>query len=146
MRDHVGQAPPQLLRDREGHEEDSSVSDTPDHSGVSTGSKVKLPKISLPRFKGDPVQWTSFWDAYNSAVHCNSELTEIDKFNYLRSLLDCSALDAITGLTLSSANYSHAIDILKKRFGNKQIIIAKHMDTLLHTEPISSDRHLKELR
>ena len=107
---------------------------------------MKLPKISLPHFHGDPVKWTSFWDAYKSAIHSNLELSEVDKFNYLRSLLDRSALDAIAGLTLSSANYQQAIEILHKRFGNKQVIISKHMDTLMSMEPITSDRNLKELR
>ncbi len=93
--------------DHEGsHEGDS------DHSRVRTGPKIKLPKSSLPQFKGDPLQWTSFWDADQSAVHNNSELPEVDKFNYLQSLLDCSALDAITGLTFLSANYLHVIKIL----------------------------------
>ena len=88
----------------------------------------------------------SFWDSYQSAVHLNSELTDVDKFNYLRSLLDHSAYDAIAGLTLSSANYKQAIEILRKRFGNTQVIISKHMDTLMSMDPISSDRHLNDLR
>lgn len=107
---------------------------------------MRLPKISLPRFDGDPVKWTSFWDSYQSAIHLNSDISEIDKFNYLRSLLDHTALDSIDGLTLSSANYQQAIDILSKWFGNKQVIISKHMDTLMNIEVISSDRKLKELR
>ena len=111
-------------------------------------AKVKLPKISLPRFGGDPVKWTSFWDAYQSAVHGNPDLSQVDKFNYLRSLLDHTALDidAVAGLTLSEANYRHAIEILQRRFGNKQLIISKHMDTLMNMETITSDRNLKDLR
>ena len=104
---------------------------TPTH-----GVNVKLPKISP---HGDPVKWTAFWDAYKSAIHSNLELSEVDKFNYL---LDRSALDAIAGLTLSSANYQQAIEIIHKRFGNKQ---SKHMDTLMSMQPITSDRNLKEL-
>jgi len=92
------------------------------------------------------VKWTSFWDSYQSAIHLNSELTEVDKFNYLRSLLEHTAFDAIAGLTLSAANYQQAIEILRKRFGNKQVIISKHMDTLMNMDAISSDRNLKELR
>ena len=110
------------------------------------GAKVRLPKISLLRFNGNPVKWTSFWDSYQSAIHANSGLSEVDKFNYLRSLLDHTAFDAIAGLTLSAANYQQAIEILRKRFGNKQVIISKHMDTLLNMNTISSDRNLKELR
>ena len=113
---------------------------------LPTRPRVRLPKITLPRFNGDPVKWLPFWDAYNSSIHVNPELTEIDKFSYLRSLLDHTALEAIAGLSLSSANYEHAIELLHKRFGNKQVIISKHMDALMHMEHISSDRHLKELR
>jgi hypothetical protein len=61
--------------------------------GTVAGGKVKLPKISLPRFKGNPLYWTAFWDSYESAVHLNSALSDVDKFNYLRSLLEKSALD-----------------------------------------------------
>ena len=86
--------------------------------GAVASSKVKLPKISLSHFKGNPIYWTAFWDAYESTVHLNSALSDVDKFNYLQSLLEKSAYEAIAGLTLSSANYSEAIEILKKRFGN----------------------------
>ena len=106
---------------------------------------MKLPKITLPRFNRDPVRWTSFWDPYQLAVHLNSQLTEVDKFNYLWSLLDNSAYDAIAGLTLSSANYKQAIEILRKRFDNTQVITSKHMETLMNMDPISSDCHLKDL-
>ena len=110
------------------------------------GAKVKLPKISLPRFGGDPVKWTSFWDSYQSAIHDNDSLSNVDKFIYLRSLLDHAAYDAISGLTLSTANYQQAVEILTKRFSNKQVIVSKLMDTLMSMDPISSDQHLKDLR
>ena len=70
----------------------------------------------------------------------------MDKFNYLRSLLERTALDAIAGLTLSAVNYREAVEILQKRFGNKPLIISKHMETLLNVEPVTSDHSLKELR
>ena len=86
-----------------------STMDTPDLKASESippvqGTKVKLPKISLLRFNVDPVKWTSFCDLYQSVIHLNSELSEVDKFNYLRSLLDHTAFNAIAGLTLSSTN------------------------------------------
>ena len=54
-------------------------------------------------------------------------LSNIDKFNYLVSLVESSAADAITGL-MTSANYGEAIAILQKRFGNVQGIVNKHME------------------
>ena len=65
--------------------------------------------------------------------------------NYLWSLLDHSAYDANDGLTLSSTNYQQAIEILHKRFGNKLVIILKHMNMLMNIDPISSDCHLKDV-
>ena len=45
--------------------------------------KAKLPKLILPRFRGDVTKWTSFWDSFKSAVHENEAISPIDKFNYL---------------------------------------------------------------
>ena len=112
----------------------------------SRGAKVKLPKLSLPRFNGSLIRWYTFWDSYESAIHSNDTLTDVDKFNYLRSLLEGPALDAIAGLTLTAANYREAVEILQKRFGNKPLIISKHMETLLNVEAVTSDQSLKELR
>ena len=82
--------------------EPSIATDSPDvDPGSSRGAKVRLPKISLPRFSGDPLKWTTFWDSYQSAIHLNPDISKVDKFNYLRSLLDHTALDSIDGLTLS---------------------------------------------
>ena len=108
--------------------------------------RVKLPKISLPHFRGNLMRWTAFFDSFNSAVHLNDRLSEIDKFNYLRSLLEGPAYDAIAGLALSAVNYREAIEILKKRFGNKQLIISKHMESLLSVNAVTSDHHLRDLR
>lgn len=108
-------------------------------------AKVKLPKLSLPHFNGDLTKWATFWDSYESAIHSRRELTDVEKFNYLRSLLERSAHDAIAGLTLSSANYREAIDILHKRFGNKQQIISRHMELLLKVDAVP-DQNLKSLR
>ena len=80
--------------------------------------KVKLPKLSLKKFNGDLTKWSTFWDFFESSMHHNSELSE---FNYLNSLLE-GASESVSGLKLTSANYTEAIAILRKRFGNKQIL------------------------
>ena len=45
------------------------------------------------------------------------EFRRVDKFSYLKSLLEGPAARSIQGLTLSAANYDAAIDLLVKRFG-----------------------------
>ena len=53
----------------------------------------------------------------------------------------------IDGLSLTSANYKVALDLLKGRFANKQVIISAHMEHLLKLPSIPSGdiRKLREL-
>ena len=94
----------------------------------STTSLPKLPKLQLPKFNGRVTEWNSFWDSFNSAIHSNPSISNVNKFNYLQSLLEGSASRAIKGLTLTSANYDNAISILQERYGKTQQTIAAHMD------------------
>ena len=79
-------------------------------------------------------------------MHLNSTLSDVDKFNYLRSLLEKLAYEAIAGLTLSASNYGEAIEILKRRFGNRQMIISRHMEILLKLSAVTGEQDLKGLR
>ena len=44
-------------------------------------------------------------------MHENNGIQKVDKFSYLKSLLEGPAARAIQGLTLSAANYDAAIDL-----------------------------------
>ena len=57
-----------------------------------------------------------------------------------------SASDAISGLSLTATNFEEAATILKKRFGNKQQIINRHMDILLSINPVNSSQNIDKLR
>ena len=109
-------------------------------------SHVKLPTLELPKFDGDISKWETFWDSFRSTVDENETLSDVDKFSYLKSFLSKSAADALEGYAVTSANYSEAVTTLKRRFGNKQAIISRHMDLLLRIEPVTSDRNLRALR
>ena len=97
-------------------------------------------------FGCDLTKWTSFWESFESAVHSNGELSDIEKFNYLNSLLESSAREAVSGLALTSANYHKAVDTLQKRFECKQQIVNKHMDALLQVDAVTSSQNTRALR
>ena len=78
-------------------------------------------------------------------MHNNPDLTEIDKFNYLYSLLEGPGLRAIQGLTITAENYKSAVDILNERFGKTQQVISAHMDKLLKL-PTCNGRDSSQLR
>ena len=54
----------------------------------ATSTKPKLPKLTLPKFKGEVTMFQAFWDSFSSAVNANPNLSAIDKFNYLKALLE----------------------------------------------------------
>ena len=109
-------------------------------------SHVKLPKLSIKKFNGDLMKWVTFWDSFDSSIHSNPSLSIGDEFNYLNSFLELTAAESITGLTLTSANYEEAVAILKRRFGNTQLIMNKHMDTLLNLPAVNSHHNLRGLQ
>ncbi|KRZ47850.1 Transposon Tf2-6 polyprotein, partial [Trichinella nativa] len=102
---------------------------------------VNLPKWELPKFDGDVLQFDTFWEQFEDQIHRQPEF----KFTYLRSCLTGNALNAIDGLTVTAANYSAAIDILKSRFGRRDLIIQTHIRKLLDTTPCN-DASLKTSR
>ena len=104
-------------------------------------NRVKLPKLQLCSFNGDLTKWTAFWESFESAVHNNTGLSNVEKFNYLNSLHE--ARESVSELALTAGNYNQAIETLKKRFGCKQLIVNKHM---LQVEGVTSSQNTRALR
>jgi len=105
-------------------------------------ARTRLPKLELQKFRGNLTSWTSFWDSFKSAVHDQRDISKVDKFNYLCSLLEGPASKVVQGLTLSEDNYDTAVALLQDRFGNKQAIISAHIDELSRLPDGSLDRPL----
>ena len=82
--------------------------------------RARLPKLSLPKFRGDFTQWNTFWDSFQVAVHRNEGISNIDKFNYLNYVLEGVAARAIRGLTLTEAKYDAAVKLLQERCDRPQ--------------------------
>ena len=115
-------------------------------SNTSTShSSVKLPKLHINKFHEDILNWSAFYDSFVAAVH-NSNISNVEKFNYLRGYLEGQALKTIEGLTLTHENYEKALALLEQRFGKKELIISKHMNDLLKLEPVLSDSDIPGLR
>jgi hypothetical protein len=121
-----------------------------DDVSVASGSSVtqvhaKLPKLSLPKFGGKILDWPSFWDQFLAIVD-HSEMAPINKFAYLKSLLESEAAEAISGLTLTAANYEVACDILTQRFGRIELVRFSHIQELLHLAPLPRQASVADLR
>jgi predicted house-cleaning noncanonical NTP pyrophosphatase (MazG superfamily) len=105
---------------------------------------ARLPKIELPHFSGNVLEWQGFYDCFVATVH-KSTISDVEKLVYLRGALKGEPSNVISGLTLSNDNYGIAVEMLEKRYGDRRTVIRAHVRELLKIEPL---RHLetKELR
>ena len=113
---------------------------------VPLHSSAKLPKLFIKRYSDDPKGWQWFWDSFSSAIHTNPSLNQVDKFNYMQSLLEGAALASVSGLSLTESNYKSAVEILTERFENKQLIISSHMEALLQLPAETVITDIKRIR
>ena len=66
-------------------------------------------------------------------------MSDTEKMKYLNSKLTCEAKQAVPGILLSNENCRAAIDLLKKRFGDKQTVINSHYSELINLTPASNN-------
>ena len=114
-------------------------------AGPVKSSGLKLPKLDATIFSGDATQWKSFIEFFDAAVHLNEQLSDVEKYTYLKSYLKGTAAEAIDGLPVTSENYEHARDVLEKRYGKPQLVISTHMSKLMKLKEVRST-NAKELR
>ena len=98
---------------------------------------LRLPKISIEPFDGDPRKYQTFMDSFESSINSNSRLNDVDKFLYLKGLLKGKAFNTIEGLSLTAGNYDEAMTLLRNRFGDKKSLVATFFDTLLNLSAVT---------
>jgi hypothetical protein len=136
----------ELLADAEElmkHVQNDIPSDTSLTNNVTTdnGTRVRLPTISLPTFGGEYEQWLLFKDSFASLIDNNSNLTDIQKFQYLRSSLSGDALQVVHSLETSSDNYKIAWKLLNERYENIKIITHVHIKGLVELPTVVKDSY-----
>ena len=85
--------------------------------------RVKLPKLQIEKFSGDPKQYRAFRDAFDLVANESDDLTDVEKFTYLKRYLTGDLLRLQARLALRSDNYRVALELLERRFnqtGNYQ--------------------------
>nr|CAD2168057.1 unnamed protein product [Meloidogyne enterolobii] len=88
----------------------------------STQSHMHLPKISLPKFSGNCIEYVSFWNSFCAGVHDLTTISNSVKFSYLKECLSGPALLLVKSLPLTDASYNEAIRLLKENYGQPEEI------------------------
>ena len=62
-------------------------------------TSVKLPKIRVPTFDDNVLDWSTFWYQFNVAIHSSTQLSDSQKLVYPKEAVkNCPAKSVIEGL------------------------------------------------
>ena len=117
-------------------------------SPATTGGSAvtKLPKLELPTFHGDILQWKNFWEQFCISVHDRTNIPKEEKLMYLQNAIkDKTAKSLIAGLTKSSDHYDEAIKCLQERYDRPRQIHQTHVRRIVEA-PALKDGTGKEIR
>lgn len=113
---------------------------------VSPRSHIKLPIIEIPKFAGNLKTFKTFIDMYNSLVHHNDALADIEKFNYLTSSLENAPLKLIQCTPMTAENYTIAYNALINRYDNKRLIATAHLQEIDNAPNVTDSKNSQKLR
>uniref|UniRef100_A0A6P7G957 Uncharacterized protein LOC114335341 n=1 Tax=Diabrotica virgifera virgifera TaxID=50390 RepID=A0A6P7G957_DIAVI len=100
-------------------------------SGGAHPSHIRLPRREFARFQGNFINFASFLDFYNSIVHNNAALGNVEKFKYLKGCLDGTPLSLIRNLPITNENYQVAYGLIVKRYTNVRRCVTAHWDGIM---------------
>ncbi|UYV85136.1 hypothetical protein LAZ67_X004698 [Cordylochernes scorpioides] len=104
--------------------------------GSSNGSLMaksyKLPKIEIIKFDGELINWLPFWAQFEK-IHEDTELHDADKFHYLVQSMQSNtrARELIESYPQTAENYAKAVQALKQRYGQKDLLVEIYVRELL---------------
>ncbi|UYV75783.1 hypothetical protein LAZ67_13001345 [Cordylochernes scorpioides] len=101
-------------------------------SFMDTTEKIRLPTMELPKFSGNLIDWLTFWAQFEK-IHLDIRLKDSDKFYYLLQSLsvDTEAYKIVSIYPLTEENYSKAIDALRRRYANPDLLLQVYVRELL---------------
>ena len=121
---------------------------TPSTSTLSdammNSANIKLPKLNLPGFSGNFMEWTSFFDLVKGAV-INSSLQGCQKLQYLKASLKGDAAKLLASIPVTDHNFDIAMNTLINRYENKRIIIRTHLHSIVSYRSLTTD-NARDLR
>lgn len=93
----------------------------------SVAPSVRLPKLMVPNFSGKYTDWPAFHDAFLRLIHNNLQISNIEKFNFLRSALPAGYDRDILELPLTNENYIITWQTLVSRYNNPRVLFTHYM-------------------
>ena len=71
---------------------------------MQSQSMVKLSKLELKRFDGNPMKWLEFLDNFQRNVHNNPNYADVHKISYLKACLEGPASSTVANPCITGSN------------------------------------------
>lgn len=97
---------------------------------------VKLEPLKIPKFRRTYESWPTFSSLFDTLIISNGSLTDIERMQYLKSVVTDEADRAIASLCITNENFQKAWSILTERFDNKQAIIDNQITRIFELEKV----------
>ena len=78
------------------------------------------------------MKWPEFWNVFEVTIDQNSNLSNIEKFIYLKNSLTGDAKQALSGILISNENYKNAKTLLKEIFEDIELLKRTHFAGLIN--------------
>ena len=117
-----------------------------DRSSLSRSNKpedqaCKLPKIELPHFHGNIMEWNEFWVQFKQSVDDNKKVSKANKLAYLRDVIrDPDTRTLLSCGSESAGYYDEMIDVLHQRFDQTRVIHAAYCRKLADIAPVKHNK------
>ena len=117
------------------------------HPIQQSSSTIKFAQVKM-EFDGKVINFPRFWQLFKHNVHDRQDMDNVTKFTHLLQSTKGDALNLLQGYNVSEENYDVVIALLKREFGNENIIKDIHLvklTNLLSKKPAITDSAFKEL-
>lgn len=103
----------------------------------STSTDIRLPRLNLQEFSGDSLEWITFRDSFSAAVASKTNLSNVQKLTYLKSLVKGEAARLLHDIVITDANYDIAWRSLSDRYHNEGELLVNVMRRLFNQPTVS---------
>ena len=108
---------------------------------------VRLPRVNLIKFSGDPLTYSKFWDLFKTSIHDRADISTIVKFQYLMTQVEGEAEQLLSGFDNTEAQYQEAIELLTETYGKKKNLIRARLSSLFDLpQPEATSKSLSDFR
>ncbi|XP_037814584.1 uncharacterized protein LOC119605504 [Lucilia sericata] len=101
-------------------------------------SELRLPPIEIPDFDGNLSNWIRFRDLFVSMVDSRTNISNVQKLEYLQMKLKGEASTVIKHLTPTNDNYNVAWELLKENYDNSEMIVEKYLELLFDQKHVKN--------